>query len=112
MVIAVNQTPRLSPPAMWAVACMAGAEQGCVSLQVPATFEDVTVYFSLEEWAELAQWQRELYRAVMMENYELVTSLGKQALFLMSPRAAWSVEGWFLGPSRVLSTCHVQGSLS
>lgn len=91
---------------------MAGAERGCVSLQVPATFEDVAVYFSLEEWAELAPWQRELYQAVMMENYELVTSLGKETLFLMSPRAAWSVDGWFLAPGRVPSTCRVQGSLS
>ncbi|KYO40080.1 zinc finger protein 436-like [Alligator mississippiensis] len=29
-----------------------------------------------EEWAELAAWQRELYRDVMMDNYELVASLG------------------------------------
>uniref|UniRef100_A0A8C3FWA4 KRAB domain-containing protein n=1 Tax=Chrysemys picta bellii TaxID=8478 RepID=A0A8C3FWA4_CHRPI len=41
------------------------------------TFEDVAVYFSPAEWAALAEWQRELYRAVMMENYELVASLGE-----------------------------------
>uniref|UniRef100_A0A8C4YGZ9 Uncharacterized protein n=1 Tax=Gopherus evgoodei TaxID=1825980 RepID=A0A8C4YGZ9_9SAUR len=39
-------------------------------------FEDVAVYFSPEEWAALAEWQRELYREVMMENYELIASLG------------------------------------
>ncbi|CAM5095439.1 unnamed protein product [Eretmochelys imbricata] len=32
--------------------------------------------FLPEEWAALADWQRELYWAVRKENYELVTSLG------------------------------------
>uniref|UniRef100_A0A8C4YFT5 KRAB domain-containing protein n=1 Tax=Gopherus evgoodei TaxID=1825980 RepID=A0A8C4YFT5_9SAUR len=48
-----------------------------VAFQVPVTFEDVVVYFSPEEWAALAEWQRELYRDVIMENYELVASLGE-----------------------------------
>nr|XP_056713151.1 zinc finger protein 771-like [Euleptes europaea] len=39
-------------------------------------FEDVAVYFSMAEWAKLAEWQRDLYRAVMVENYEAVASLG------------------------------------
>ncbi|KAM6106655.1 uncharacterized protein FYN12_014855, partial [Phoenicopterus ruber ruber] len=39
------------------------------------TFEDVAIYFSPEEWVELAAWQRELYREVMMDNYDLVASL-------------------------------------
>ncbi|CAM4599211.1 unnamed protein product [Lepidochelys kempii] len=33
--------------------------------------------FLPEEWAALADWQRELYWAVRKENYELVTSLGR-----------------------------------
>uniref|UniRef100_A0A7M4E044 KRAB domain-containing protein n=1 Tax=Crocodylus porosus TaxID=8502 RepID=A0A7M4E044_CROPO len=45
---------------------------------VPVAFEDVAVYFSAEEWAELAGWQQELYREVMKENYELISSLGKE----------------------------------
>uniref|UniRef100_A0A674J3E6 KRAB domain-containing protein n=1 Tax=Terrapene triunguis TaxID=2587831 RepID=A0A674J3E6_9SAUR len=40
-------------------------------------FEDVAVCFSPEEWAALAEWQRELYWAVMRENFELVASLGE-----------------------------------
>lgn len=38
---------------------------------------DVAVCFSAEEWAELTGWQKDLYRDVMVENYELVSSLGK-----------------------------------
>ncbi|XP_015276457.1 PREDICTED: uncharacterized protein LOC107118608 [Gekko japonicus] len=40
------------------------------------TFEDVAVYFSPEEWAELAAWQKALYWDVMKENHTLVASLG------------------------------------
>ncbi|XP_053266270.1 zinc finger protein 25-like isoform X2 [Podarcis raffonei] len=41
------------------------------------TFEDVAVYFCREEWAELIPWQKELYRGVMVENYEAVLSVGR-----------------------------------
>uniref|UniRef100_A0A8B9ZS22 Uncharacterized protein n=1 Tax=Anas zonorhyncha TaxID=75864 RepID=A0A8B9ZS22_9AVES len=46
------------------------------AFQAAVAFEDVAIYFSPEEWVELAAWQRELYQEVMMDNYDLVACLG------------------------------------
>ncbi|XP_053121537.1 zinc finger protein 501-like isoform X3 [Hemicordylus capensis] len=59
-------------------------------------FEDVAVYFSPAEWAELAEWQRDLYRAVMVENYEVIASLAGDGIRMEEEEG----EGERAGPAR------------
>ncbi|XP_072287051.1 uncharacterized protein [Pyxicephalus adspersus] len=44
--------------------------------KTPASFNRIAVYFSDEEWEMLEEWQKELYKKIMKENYEALIALG------------------------------------
>lgn len=48
-----------------------------VLLQMQVSFEDVAVDFTWEEWQDLDNVQKTLYRDVMLETYNSLMSLGK-----------------------------------
>ncbi|XP_072263438.1 uncharacterized protein [Pyxicephalus adspersus] len=48
--------------------------------QVSVTFHDVAAYFSVEEWSALEDWQKDLYKKVMMEIHSALQGMGFEIL--------------------------------
>ncbi|KAG9467696.1 hypothetical protein GDO78_014459 [Eleutherodactylus coqui] len=71
--------------------------------EVQSTFDEVAIYFSKEEWDCLNDEEKELYREVMMENYQTLLSLDiKNSTFSKSRLMIITCECNLLASYRIL----------
>uniref|UniRef100_H9GBP3 Zinc finger protein 282 n=1 Tax=Anolis carolinensis TaxID=28377 RepID=H9GBP3_ANOCA len=61
--------------------------------KVTLTFVDIAVYFSAEEWKNLADWQKDIYNNLVKENYESLLNSGA----ITSESAFFLLESMFQG---------------